>query len=225
LYNGLGRYDLALAAARKGCEHDDLELTGFTLLELIEANARSGDPDLGDALELLEERTAASGTPWALGVQARSRALVTAGSAAEEHYRAALDHMKQSKVAIHLARAHLIYGEWLRRQNRRAQAREHLRTAYEMLIKFGADAFAERARRELSATGETVHKRSVDTRDLLTSQELQIARLAATRHTNPEIGSQLYISPRTVEYHLHKVFSKLNISSRKELESALSGIA
>ncbi len=225
LHNGLGRYDAALAAARKGCEHDDLELTGFTLLELIEAGVRSGDPGVGGALELLEARTAASSTPWALGVRARSRALLAVGNAAEEHYQAALDHLAGSGVAIHLARAHLIYGEWLRRENRRAQSREQLRTAFEMFSDFGADAFAERTRRELAATGETVHKRGVDTRDLLTSQELQIARLAASRHTNPEIGSQLYLSPRTVEYHLHKVFSKLNIASRKELEAALAGVA
>lgn len=224
LYNGLGRYDAALAAARSGCEHDDLELCGFSLLELVEAGARGGAPEAAGALARLEERASASGTDWARGVLARSRALLSEGGRAAAHYEEAIHHLERSRIAIHLARAHLVYGEWLRREGQRAEARAHLRTAYEMLSGFGAEAFAERARRELLATGETVRKRSVDTRDLLTPQELQIARLAAARHTNPEIGSQLYISPRTVEYHLHKVFSKLDISSRKELERALGSV-
>src|SRR5690606_12918101 len=134
-----------------------------------------------------------------------------------------VEHLERSGIVIYQARAHLLYGEWLRRENRRQDAREQLRLAFEMLSDCGAEAFADRARRELTATGETVHKRTLDSRDLLTAQELQVARLAAERHTNPEIGSQLYISPRTVEYHLHKVFAKLNISSRRELAAALGG--
>lgn len=225
LYNGLGRYEEALAAARRACEHDDLELTGFALTELIEAGARSGAAGISGALKSLEERTVASGTHWALGVLARSRALLSEGDVAAELYEEAIFHLEKSRIAIHLARAHLVYGEWLRRENHRSRAREHLRGAHEMFSDFGAAAFAERARRELLATGETVRKRRVDTQDLLTPQELQIARLAAASHTNPEIGGQLYISPRTVEYHLHKVYAKLNISSRKELESALGDAA
>ncbi|HEX7040373.1 MAG TPA: AAA family ATPase [Trueperaceae bacterium] len=224
LYNGLSRYDAALAAARRACEHDDLELSGFALLEVIEAGAHSDAHDASVALERLEERTLTSGSDWALGVLARSRALLSAGSTAEALFQEAIDYLERSHVVVHLARAHLVYGEWLRRENRRAQARGHLRTAHEMLSDFGAEAFAERARRELLATGETVRRRTLDSRDLLTPQELQIARLAAMRHTNPEIGSQLYISPRTVEYHLHKVFAKLSISSRKELEAALGSV-
>lgn len=224
LYNGLARYDLALQAAREGAEHDDLELTGFALVELIEAAIRSDELGVAaEALARLRLRTDPAGTDWANGVAARSQALLLEGAEAEAHYQAAIEHLERSGVTIYQARAHLVYGEWLRRENRRRDARKQLRLAYEMLNGFGADGFAERARRELVATGETVHKRSLDTRDLLTAQELQVARLAADRHTNPEIGSQLYISPRTVEYHLHKVFAKLNISSRRELAGALEG--
>ena len=177
-----------------------------------------------DALERLQLRTSPAGTDWARGIEARSRALSSDGNSAETDYRTAIEHLKRSGIAIHEARAHLVFGEWLRRENRRQDARQHLRTAYEMLSAFGAAAFAERARRELVATGETVHKRSPGARDLLTAQELQVARLAAARLTNPEIGSHLYISPRTVEYHLHKVFGKLNIGSRRELLGALRSV-
>lgn len=225
LYNGLGRYDLALDAARRGVAHDDLELTGFALAELIEAGTRAGaTADAADAFERLEQRTGPAGTDWARGIEARSRALLSEGKAAESNYQAAVDHLERSGISVHTARAHLLYGEWLRRENRRQEAREHLRLAFEMLGGFGAEAFAERARRELVATGEKVAKRTPETRDLLTPQELQVALLAADRLTNPEIGSQLYISPRTVEYHLHKVFGKLNIDSRRELAGALKGV-
>ena len=225
IYNGLGRYDLALEAARRAAEHDDLELCGFSLIELVEAAARAGARDVAAAaLDRLEQRTGPAGTDWAHGVAARSRALLSEGEAAEADYQMAVEQLAHSGIAIHEARAHLLYGEWLRRENRRQDARRHLRVAYDLLSDFGADAFAERARRELLATGETVYRRSPEMRDLLTPQELQVARLAADKLTNPEIGSQLYISPRTVEYHLHKVFGKLNIASRRELPGALRGV-
>jgi DNA-binding CsgD family transcriptional regulator len=172
---------------------------------------------------ILEERTRAAGTDWALGIQARSRALLSDGQAADSLYREAIQRLERSRAAVHLARSQLVYGEWLRRNNRRVDAREQLRVAYESFSRMGAEAFAERARRELLATGETVRKRTVEAPDVLTAQEAQIARLAAGGHTNPEIGGQLFISPRTVEYHLRKVFTKLGISSRRELRGALRG--
>jgi DNA-binding CsgD family transcriptional regulator len=221
LDNGLGRYDAALAAAGRASEHDQLNLLGWALIELIEAGARSARPEIaGAALRRLGERTQASGTNWALGIQARSRALLSDGQAAETLYREAIQRLARTRIAVHRARAELLYGEWLRRENRRLDARDQLRRAYDMFSRIGADAFAERARRELLATGETVRKRTVDTFDQLTGQEAQIARLAGEGQTNPEIGARLYISPRTVEWHLRNVFTKLDISSRKELRSA-----
>jgi DNA-binding CsgD family transcriptional regulator len=226
LYNGLGRYRDALASAQRACEYEDLGGFGFSLAELVEAAARSGaHEEATPALRQLEERTTAAGTDWALGMRARSSALLSEGQAAESRYREAVERLEHSRVAVHLARAHLVYGEWLRRENRRLDAREQLRTAHEMFATMGAEAFRERAARELLATGETARKRTVDTRNELTSQEAQIARLAGEGHTNPEIGAQLFISPRTVEYHLHKVFPKLGISSRRELRGALQGMA
>jgi DNA-binding CsgD family transcriptional regulator len=223
LYNGLGRYGDALTSARRACEHDDLGSVGFALVELVEAAARAGAlDDAGDALARLEERTLAAGTDWALGVLARSRALLSDGDDADALYREAIDRLGRTRIAAHLARAHLVYGEWLRREGRRVDARVQLRTAHEMLSRFGAAAFAERARRELAATGETVRKRTADAPRLLTAQETQIARLTAAGHTNQEIGSQLFISPRTVEYHLRKVFTKYGISSRRQLRTALA---
>ena len=222
LYDGLGRYEDALTAAQHACAHEDLGLLGWALIELVEAAARSDNREIASAaLAQLEERTRASGTHWALGVQARSEALLSDGEVAEALYRRAIDRLARSRIAVHAARARLVYGEWLRRENRRVDAREQLRAAHELFCDFGADAFAERARRELLATGETVRKRTNETRDVLTPQEAQIARLAAEGHTNPEIGAQLFISPRTVEYHLHKVFEKLDISSRKAIRGAL----
>ena len=176
------------------------------------------------ALRALEERTRAAGTDWALGIEARSRALLSDGSTAEPLYLEAIERLERTRIVVHLARAHLVYGEWLRREQRRVDAREQLRTAHEMFSRMGAEAFAERARRELLATGETVRKRTVATTDLLTAQEAQIARLAGEGHTNPEIGAQLFISPRTVEYHLHKVFTKLGINSRRKLRTALQDL-
>jgi DNA-binding CsgD family transcriptional regulator len=222
LYDGRGRYEDALAAAQRACAYEDLGLFGWALVELVEAAARSDNREVAsDALLRLDERTRAAGTDWALGVRARSRALLSDGDAADALYREAIERLGRTRIAVHLARAQLVYGEWLRREGRRVDAREQLRAAHEMFTGMGAEAFAERARHELSATGETVRKRTVETLDVLTAQETQVARLAADGHTNPEIGAQLFISPRTVEYHLHKVFSKLSIGSRKELRAAL----
>ena len=218
LYNGLGRYEAALASARSACEYDDLGISGFALVELIEAGARSGaHEEAAAALRRLEERTSAAGTDWALGIQAWSAALLTDDKAAESRYREAIERLARSRIAVHLARAHLVYGEWLRRENRRIDARVHLRTAHDMFGRTGAEAFAERARRELVATGGTARRRTVGTGDALTPQEGQIARLARDGLSNPEIGAQLFISPRTVQYHLGKVFAKLEITSRSQL--------
>jgi DNA-binding CsgD family transcriptional regulator len=222
LYNGLGRYAEALAAAETACEYDDLGVLSWALSELIEAAARSGKRDIATAaLERLSRSTRAGATDWALGIEARGRALVSEDGAAEPLYREAIDRLGRTRVRVDLARAQLLYGEWLRRAGRRVDAREQLRIAHEMFSRMGAEGFAERARRELLATGETVRKRTVETRDELTAQEAQIARLAAEGRTNPEIGAELFISPRTVEWHLRKVFTKLEISSRKQLREAL----
>jgi DNA-binding CsgD family transcriptional regulator/tetratricopeptide (TPR) repeat protein len=222
LHNGLGDYQAALAGARVACELEDRGFFGWSLVELVEAGVRTGAGEVAaDALRRLEERTRAAGTDWALGILARSRALLSDGEAAESLYREAIERLARSRMVVHLARAHLLYGEWLRREDRRVDAREQLRIAHEMLDRIGADGFAERAHRELLATGETVRKRMADSRDSLTAQEAQVARLAAEGRTNPEIGSQLFMSPRTAEYHLHKVFAKLGINSRRELRSAL----
>jgi len=220
LYNEHGQYDEALAAARRACEHEDVMFYGRALVELIEAGVRSrGRPDeTAAALDRLSERTRASGTQWALGIEARCRALL---SDDESLYQESVERLARSRATVELARSRLLYGEWLRRENRRIDAREQLRTAHELFSRMGAEAFADRARRELSATGETVRKRTVETVDELTTQEAQVARLAAQGRTNPEIGALLFISPRTVEYHLHKVFPKLGISSRRELRKAL----
>ena len=225
LYNGHGRYAEALAAAQRACEYEDVGPFGWALVELIEAGVRSGATDAASAaLDRLSERTQASGTDWALGIEAGSRALLSDERGAEPLYCEAVERLERSRGVVHLARARLLYGEWLRREHRRVDAREQLRAAHDHFGRIGAEAFAERARRELAATGETVRKMTVETRDLLTPQEAQIARMASDRQTNPEIGAKLFISPRTVEYHLKKVFTKLDIGSRKELAGALAGI-
>jgi DNA-binding CsgD family transcriptional regulator len=188
----------------------------------VEAAVRTEKREVAsNALAQLEERTRASGTDWALGIQARSEALLSDGEVGEDLYRRAIERLARSRIAVHAARARLVYGEWLRRESRRVEARNQLRAAYEMFSHFGANAFAERARRELLATGETVRIRTNEARIALTPQEAQVARLAAEGRTNPEIGAQLFISPRTVEYHLRKVFAKLGLSSRKALRGAL----
>jgi DNA-binding CsgD family transcriptional regulator len=223
LMNGLGRYEEALAAAERACAYGEHALYANVLVELIEAAVRSDQPlSAAAGLDRLANRTQASGSDWALGLEARSRALVTPGPAAEPLYQEALQRLARAPVPPYLARAQLVYGEWLRRQNRRLDARLQLRAAHDTLSRIGAEAFAERARRELTATGETVRRLTVETRDVLTPQEVQVARLAQKGHTNPEIGAELFISPRTVEYHLRKVFTKLGIRSRKELRAALA---
>jgi DNA-binding CsgD family transcriptional regulator len=222
LDNGLGRYEAALAAAQRACEYEDLSVFGWALIELVEAGARSGRPEVAaDALRRLDERTRASGTQWALGIQARSRALLSDGPAAEDLYREAIERLARPGSAVYRARARLLYGEWLRRENRRLDAREQLRAAHATFRRSGAEAFAERARRELLATGETVRKPAAQTAAELTAQESQIARLARDGQTNREIGAQLFLSPRTVEWHLRKVFTKLDISSRRQLRETL----
>ena len=224
LNNGLGRYDRALAAAQRVMEPPGrLDATvNWALPELIEAASRSGHPELADdALGQLSEMTSAAGTDWALGIEARSRALLSDDEEADRLYREAIERLGRTRVGGEHARAQLLYGEWLRRKGRRVDAREQLRIAHERLTAMGIEGFAERARRELLATGETVRKRRAETRDELTPQEEQIARLARDGHTNPEIGSQLFLSPRTVEWHLKKVFTKLGISSRMGLHDAL----
>jgi DNA-binding CsgD family transcriptional regulator len=224
LHNSLGQYAAALGAARRSCDHHPTKGFGRVLSELVEAAARTGErEDAAAALERIAQRTRLGGTEWGLGVEMRSRALLCEGQAAEDLYREAIERLGRTRMRTDLARSHLVYGEWLRRERRRTDAREQLRTAYDMFSDMGAEAFAERAARELRATGETARKRTADTRGQLTAQETQIAGLAADGHSNPEIGAQLFISPRTVEYHLHKVFAKLAIASRGELRHVLPG--
>jgi len=226
LYNGLSRYDAALAALRP-IERFYQEGPGmWALAELIEANVRSGRPQLaGHALERLVEMTRAGGTDWALGIEARCRALLDDGDAADRLYREAIERLGRSREQVELGRTYLLHGEWLRRERRRLEAREQLRTALELFTGMGTEAFAARAERELLATGERVRKRSVETRDDLTAQETQIARLAADGLSNADIGERLFISPHTVAYHLRKVFTKLDISSRRQLGRVLADTA
>jgi DNA-binding CsgD family transcriptional regulator len=219
LLNGLARYEEALPAARTAAEHPvESVLAYWARAELIEAAARTGRPDLAtEAHERLAASARAGGTPWALGILARSSALLAAHSAAESLYREAIDHLGHTRIRVELARAHLLFGEWLRRENRRQEARAPLRTAYEMLTSAGADAFADRARHELAAAGEPTAERAGRSNDGLTAQEAHIAGLAGSGLTNAEIGARLFLSPHTVEWHLRKVFTKLGITSRRQL--------
>jgi DNA-binding CsgD family transcriptional regulator len=223
LDNGLGRYQEALVAARQAGEDTHASWwRSWGLVELIEAAVRSGKPELAaDALGRLTQTTAASGTDWALGIEARARALLTEGQAAETLYREAIERLARTRLRVELTRAHLVYGEWLRRERRRLDAREQLRHAHEQFTEFGMEAFAERARVELEATGERARKRTAETRDDLTPQEAQVSRLAADGATNREIAAQLFISPSTVDYHLRKAFRKLDITSRTQLARRL----
>ena len=225
LYNGLARYEEAASAARRATT-DALNhwIPTWVLPELVEAAARGGDAGLArDALDRLAKTTQPCGTEFALGIEARCRALLSSGPAADGLYREAIERLGRTRLRPELARAHLLYGEWLRRENRRVDARDQLRTAHGMLAAIGMEAFAERARKELQATGEKVRKRTVETRDDLTAQEQQIARLARDGLSNPEISARLFLSSRTVEWHLRNVFTKLGIRSRRELANALAG--
>jgi DNA-binding CsgD family transcriptional regulator len=219
LNNGLARYDVGLAAADQAAEDPhELWFSPLLMVELVEAATRSGWNDrAADALEVLSETTRPSGTRWAKGIEARSRALLAEGEAAESLYHEAVELVRPTRLRVDLARTHLLYGEWLRRERRRLDAREQLRTAYELFSEFGMEAFAERARVELEATGEHARKRTVDTLGELTPQETQVARLAAEGHTNREIAAQLFISPNTVDYHLRKAFRKLDVKWRTQL--------
>jgi DNA-binding CsgD family transcriptional regulator len=223
LYNGLGRYEDALAAVAPAERFYTEGPAVWTLTELIEAAVRLGQPERArHAFERVQETTRAAGTDWAVGLEARSLALLSEGDDAEELYKEAIARLRRTSIRVQLARTHLLYGEWLRRERRRLDAREQLRTAHQLFRDFGVEAFAERARLELQATGERARKRTVDTLDQLTPQETQIARLAAEGHTNREIAARLFISASTVEYHLRKAFRKLDVKSRTQLEGRLS---
>jgi DNA-binding CsgD family transcriptional regulator len=219
LYNGLGRYEEACAAAVRVAEHpDDVNSSSWGMVELIEAAVRAGTPELAaEAHGRLLDMTQASDTDWGLGIAARSRALLTGDAGAESLYREAIERLGRTRLRPELARARLLYGEWLRRQRRHADARGELRIALEMFNDFGMEAFAERTHRELRATGERPRRRTPDMRDQLTPQEAQVARLAAEGRTNREIAAQLFISPNTVDYHLRKAFRKLDVKWRTQL--------
>jgi len=224
LYNGLSRYDEARAAALRVAEYPhDLSTSNWGMVELIEAAIRAGTPELAvDARSGLAEMARVSGTDWALGIAARSEALFAEDERAEELYVEAVERLGRTRIVVDLARAHLLYGEWLRRQRRRVDARTQLRTAHDLFSDFGMEAFAERARVELKATGEHVGRRPADTLGQLTPQEAQISRLVAQGNTNREIAAQLFISPSTVEYHLRKAFRKLDVKSRTQLARRIS---
>jgi DNA-binding CsgD family transcriptional regulator len=219
LHNGLGNYTAALDAAEQACTSLEPPHTNLGLPELVEAAVRADDPARAVvALEQLEMRASASGTPWALGMAAQARALISTGPEAEDHYREAIERLASCRMVVYLARTHLVYGEWLRRERRRKDARGQLRTAHELLLDVGADAFAARAARELRATGENPRNRTAQPTDALTDQERHIARLVATGATSREVGTQLFLSPRTIEAHLRSIFRKLDITSRRQLK-------
>ena len=223
LCNGLGRYEQALAAAQQACEDARVQwFSNWAIAELIEAATRTGISErTADALDRLSEMTRASGTDWALGIEARSRALITEGENAEVFYREAIDRLDRARLRVELARAQLLYGEWLRSRRRRHDARNQLRSAYETFDSIGAEAFAQRARIELRATGGQARERAVDAIDPLTPQEALIARLAGLGASNPEIATQLFVTRATVAYHLRKVFVKLGVTSRDQLAQVL----
>jgi DNA-binding CsgD family transcriptional regulator len=223
LSNGLARYEDALGAAEQAAEYPhELWHSTWVAVELIEAASRTGEVErAAGALELLSRTARAGGTDWGLGVEARSRALLSDGDAAEGLYREAIERLQRTRLRVDLARAQLVYGEWLRRERRRLDAREHLRTALEMFRHMDMEGFAGRAERELAATGERARKRTVETREQLTAQEAQVARLARDGLSNAAIGERLFISQHTVAYHLRKVFTKLDITSRHQLGRAL----
>jgi ATP/maltotriose-dependent transcriptional regulator MalT len=213
-----------VTAAREAARHQqEFGAPRWALAELVEAAVRSGASEVAaDALEQLSATTQAGGTDWALGIEARSRALLSEGAAAERLYREGIERLSRTRVRVNLARAHLLYGEWLRNENRRVDARAQLEIAHDMLSEFGADAFADRARRALHATGAKARKRADATTPELTAQEAQIARLAGDGLTNAEIGARVFLSPHTVDWHLRKVFAKLGIASRREIPGMLA---
>jgi DNA-binding CsgD family transcriptional regulator len=223
LCNGLGRYDEALAAAQQASnDNPGAILSDWATAELLEAATRCDNPAVAQvALDRIVAATALAQTDSARGIEARCRALMSEGTTAERWYRVSIERLGRGRLRPELARAHLLYGEWLRREGRRADARQQLHTVYDHLTAIGMEAFAERARKELVATGEQVRKRTADKRYDLTAQERQIAQLAGSGLSNPEIGTRLFISRHTVEYHLAKVFSKVGITSRKQLGGAL----
>jgi ATP/maltotriose-dependent transcriptional regulator MalT len=223
LYNGLGRHEQALAEAQRASEEvPELPVSGWALAELIEAATRIGETRLaGEGLERLVNAASAGATDWGLGVLARSRALLSEGEDADGSYREAIERLSHTRLRPELARAHLLYGEWLRRENRRVDARAQLHIAHDLFTSIGMEAFAQRTRSELHATGESVRPHTVETRDDLTPQERQIAEMARDGLSNPEIGTRLFLSPRTVEWHLRHVFTKLGIKSRRDLARAL----
>jgi DNA-binding CsgD family transcriptional regulator len=222
LHNALGHYETALDNAQRASAQDELHASVWSLPELVEAAVRSGKPEVAtDALERLRQRTKVAGTEWALGIEARCAALLSDDGIADGLYREAIERLGHSRVMLDLARAHLLYGEWLRRRGRRVDAREQLRTARASFAEMGAGAFAQRAGRELLATGETARKRTIETTDHLTPHEARIARMARDGASNQDIATELFVSRKTVEYHLHKVFSKLEISTRQQLEYVL----
>jgi DNA-binding CsgD family transcriptional regulator len=223
LYNGLGRFEEARVAAEQAREYPhELGISNWALVELVEAAARSGHASRAtETVRRLSEMARATGTDWALGTEACAHALLSDGATAEARYREAIERLGRTRIRVQLARTHLLFGEWLRRERRRQDAREQLRTAHELFTEFGMGAFAQRARVELNATGEHARKRIVETRDDLTPQEAQTSRLAAEGATNQEIAAQLFISPSTVDYHLRKSFRKLGVKSRHQLRQRL----
>ena len=221
LYNGLGHYRAAQAAATRACRRDEFTLLDGALAELVEASVRCGDgPSAAAAIRLLHTRASHSGSEWAMGIAACSRALACSDELAEASYIEAIERLSTTGAPVTLARARLLYGEWLRRKGRRVDARQQLALAHLVFIGADLDGFAERARRELRATNQTTRRRTDDTRYDLTAQEEQIAHLAANGSTNSEIGQHLFLSHRTVEWHLRKVFAKLGIASRRELRTS-----
>jgi len=225
LCNGLGRYDKALTAAQQAAEDSHVQWwSNWAIAELVEAATRAGTPErTAGALGRLSESTRASGTDWALGIEARSRALLAEGDGAETLYREAIDRLGRARLRVEVGRAHLLYGEWLRRRRRRRDARDQLHSAYDIFVSMGAEAFASRARIELRATGGQAAEHVIETADTLTAQEALIARLASRGASNPEIAAQLFISRATVAYHLRKVFVKLGVTSRDQLARFLPG--
>jgi DNA-binding CsgD family transcriptional regulator len=222
LCNSQGRYEEGRIAGSVASKHELLNIENYGLPELVESATRTGRIDLASAaLDRLTTKTQASGTDWALGIETRSRALLNDGDQAERLFREAITRLGRTLARPELARAHLLFGEWLRREGRRAEAREHLRVAHVAMAAMGVEAFAERAQQELAATGEKVRKRVEQAGNELTAQELHVARMALEGLSNIDIAARLFLSPRTIEWHLGRVFMKLGIKTRAQLHLAL----